>query len=232
MPSISEAQKPAPENYAPIDKPAPPPMQSGGQPSLTPGQNPNMRCPVPQISQFTADANTQFYRGSIIPQFRNFTPPSLTAGNSGSGGITNQTINEETTTNVVNTITTQLTFKSASLTTATLASGAVFQTGVTLVEAYNVVAISTSAAARVRIYSLAHTQAIDAARAITTAPPAEVTQGLVADINLVTAPFVWTMSPPALGCSIGSTLAYVTITNNNLSATSITLAVSYIPLVS
>jgi len=168
MPSLNEAQQPAPENYVPVEPHAPPPpIGQAATGNLLPRQNPNMRCPVPQTN-FSADAQTQFYRGTTIPQFRTFAPASLaTPASSGGGG--------STTTNVVSTSSStteivQLQVTNASVTTPVLNPNQNYALSTPLSRVFLLLHLSTTSAARVRIYSTTSAQTLDLSRAATGAP--------------------------------------------------------------
>jgi hypothetical protein len=228
MPTLEQATQPLPANY---ERATPtPPADQPWQPSY----NPNMRCPVPPTA-FTPDTSQQFYRGGTVPQHRVFTPPSLTptsvTGGSGSSGTT---INEgSTATNtIINNITTLKT-QVASVTTTNLNPGDSFTGVLTMSRIFVLFQVSTSSSARVRLYATQSAQLGDISRASAQAPAYGTTQALIADVYLDTAPYLWLMTPVALGAngdSPTSPQAYVTVDNIGDSSETITASLTYLVL--
>jgi hypothetical protein len=231
MPSLNEATQPAPDNYVPVERPTPPigPASAG---NLTPVQNPSMRCPVPQTN-FSADAQTQFYRGNTVPQYRTFTPPQLSNQNSGSGTTTSIT-NVETTSGGTVTEIVQLQTMNVSFTTPVLNPNQSYVFSTSVAHVYLLLHLSTTNSARVRVYATASAQTLDLSRASTQAPAYGTTQGLIADITMDTVPDTWLFTPVAIsanGDNPMSTISYVTITNLSSSSIPITVAFTYVPIV-
>ncbi len=229
MPSLEQAQKPAPENYEPVKRPTPPISQAETG-NLTPVQNPSMRCPVPQTN-FSADANTQFYRGNTVPQYRTFSPSQL-VGTGNTGGSTTTVTNVESsgssTTNTVS-----LSIKNASLTTPVLNPNQTYTTSLALSRAIAILHVTATAAARIRVYATAAAQTLDLSRATTQAPAFGVTQGIILDLTLDTSPYMWLCSPVALGANGDSptaALGYITITQIAPTSGTITATFQYLPL--
>ena len=230
MPSLSDAQKPAPSNYVPMERPAPPIASASTQPNLTPGQNVNMRCPVPQ-TQFSSDARDQFYRGNTIPQFRTFSPPPLTGSTAGgtSGGTTTNNVTNNSTTNT----TVSLKPLNASLTTPVLNPGDTYTTSVAFARMFAIIRLTATSAARARVYATLQAQTLDLTRATTQAPAFGTTQGLILDVTMDTAPYNWltTWLPVgANGDSPASPLSYVTVDQIASMSGPITVSFSYLPL--
>jgi len=231
MPSLNEATKPAPDNYVPVERPSPPigPASAG---NLTPVQNPSMRCPVPQTN-FSSDAQTQFYRGNTVPQYRTFTPPQLSSQNSGSGTTTNIT-NVETTSGGTVTQIVQLSVMNASVTTPVLNPNENYVLSTPLARVFLLLHLSSSTATRIRFYARASAQTLDLSRASTVAPAFGTTQGLIADITVDTAPDSWLLTPVAIGANgdtpTTSTLSYITLTNLSSSSIPITVSFTYVPI--
>jgi len=228
LPSLEEATQPAPDNYAPVERPLPPIGQASTQPNFIPGQNPSMRCPVPQTN-FSNEASKQFYRGGTVPQFRTFSPSPLT-GTTGTGGGT-------TTTNVVSgstvTNTVSLSVKNASITTPVLNPNQTYTNSLLLARAFQIIQVTATAAARIRVYATAATQMLDLSRATAQAPAFGTTQGLILDLTLDTTPYMWLCSPiptGANGDNPTASLGYVTITQIAPMSGTITATFQYLPL--
>jgi hypothetical protein len=227
MPSLSDAQRPRPAGYEPVEqRPMPPVSSAATEQNLQPGQNPNMRCPVP-MTNFTVDASRQFYRGNTIPQYRTYSPPQLT-GVTGSGGGT--TINNSVNTGGGGTtiVTTALKTLSASTTTPVLNPRDIFTATMSLARVYRLISLSATSPARVRVYATAQAQTLDLIRKSGQALAYGTTQGVVADISLDTTPETWLFTPiptGANGDNPTSSAAYVSITN--ISSSSLALSVSF-----
>ena len=240
MATLKQATQPLDESkYERINSPAyaammPPPNAR----SLEPGYNPNMRCPVPP-SPFTPDSSRQFYRGNSIPQFRIFSPSTLSGNNNSSGGgsVTNvgTTIVQSggTSTTTTNT-TTALQIKSASLSTTVLNPGD-FYTGVaSLSQSFNLIAISVSKPCRVRLYATVNAQNADLMRDSNTAPAFETTQGLIADVVIDSPPWSWLMTPSPTGTNGDfprTTNTYYTINNLDTASGVLQASLQYVALV-
>lgn len=207
-----------------------PPAIATVNPSLTPVFPTTMRCPVPPTT-FTPDSSLQFYRGGIVPQFRAFTPAPLSNNNNAGGGTTVEN-SESSSSTVINNLT--LSIKSAALTTPVLNPGQSYQGQVTVSQAYILLSVAATAAARVRVYATAAAQTSDNPRPITTALNFQTTQNVIADINITSSPYLWNMSPIVCGQNADtpqSSIAYVTVTNDQATSTAITATLTYIGLV-
>jgi hypothetical protein len=189
-----------------------------------------MRCPVPP-TPFTADSSRQFYRGHSLPQYRLLVPAPLSGNNNNSSGttVTNATSSSSSTT-----IITQLSIKSASFSTPVLTPGSTYAGVVTMSSAFNIVGLSANLPARVRLYATAASQTSDQHRPSTQAPPFEVTQGLICDVVMDTAPFAWILTP----CPNGSNgdfprtaRVYGTIDNVGAAAETVSATIQYVELV-
>jgi hypothetical protein len=233
MPSLAEAQQPRPDNYVPVERPSPPISSVSTQQNLTPGQNPHMRCPVPQTN-FSSDARNQFYRGNTIPQFRTFSPPPLTSSTGTSAGG-NTTSSSSSSTIVNNNTTNSVTLKPlmASLTTPVLNPGQTYTTSLAFSRMFGIIRVTATAAARVRVYATVQAQTSDLIRPTTQAPAYGTTQGLILDITMDTAPYNWltTWLPVgANGDSPATPLAYVTVDQIAAMSGPVTVSFSYLPL--
>ena len=230
MPTLAEARQPRPENYAPVERPSPPIALANHPGNLVPVQNPNMRCPVPQTN-FSADANTQFYRGNTVPQYRTFSPATLTGATSGGSGGSVSTSN--VTNNTTTTTTVTLKPLNASLTTPVLNQGQTYATSVAFSRMFAIIRLTATAAARVRVYATSQAQTLDLTRATTVAPSFGTTQGLILDVTMDTSPYNWltTWLPVgANGDSPATPLAYVTVDQIAAVSAPITVSFSYLPL--
>jgi hypothetical protein len=227
MPSLDQVSRGTPEGWEPVGQTSTPPPPVGPK-VLEPGFPVNMRCPVPPTA-FTPDSSRQFYRGATIPQFRAFSPAPLSSNNNSSGSTTTQNITNTSST----TTTVSLKAQTASLTTPVLNPGNTYLGTATLSKTFNLLSVTASNSARVRVYATQSQQIVDNSRGSNTAPPFEVTQGLIADISLDTSPYMWlcTWLPNgANGDSPRTASVYVTVDNIGSMSTAITASLLFLPL--
>ena len=100
--------------------------------------------------------------------------------------------------------------------------------------AFNVLGISVSNPARVRLYATAVSQTSDVTRPSTTAPAFEVTQGLICDVTVDTAPWSWVMTPVPTGANGDfprMANIYCTVDNADMASEAFTISVQYVQLV-
>jgi hypothetical protein len=230
MPALSNRQEPLdPEVYsrAPVRAPVPP-----ADPEWQPRFNANMRCPVPPTN-FNTDSSQQFYRGNTLPQFRTFSPNTLTgtsgAGVSGGGSGTTTIVQQGSST----TTTVTLTPKTASVTTAVISFGQNFQGILQTSRMFAIQSVTASGAARIRVYATAAAQTADLSRTSAQSPAYGTTQGLIAGVSLTTVPYIWLFTPPAVGTNGDSPTtpqSYITVGQLGSMSGSITVTVTFLPL--
>lgn len=229
MPSLNSRQSALDPNvYQPSAPSGPMPP---GNPEWQPRYNSNMRCPVPPTS-FTPDSSQQFYRGHTLPQFRAFTPGTLTGTSASGGGGT--TVNNVVQTGGSSTTTTvSLTVKTASVTTSVLSPGQNFTGVISMSRMFAIQQVTASGAARIRLYATASAQSVDVSRTSAQPPAYGTTQGLIAGVSLNTVPYMWLFTPPAIGTN-GDTptmpQAYITVTQLGGMSGTITVTITYLPL--
>jgi len=230
MPPLNQRQEPLDSNAYTRVSPPPPPAT----PNWQPGFNANMRCPVPPTS-FTPDTSQQFYRGNTLPQFRAFAPATLTGitGSAGSGStITNVT---ETSSGSSSTTTTTVTLtpKTASVTTAVISSGQNFTGILQTSRMFAIQSVTASGAARIRVYATAAAQTADLSRTSAQSPAYGTTQGIIADVTLGASPYMWLLTPVAVGTNGDSPTApqsYITISQLGSMSGAITATITFLPL--
>ena len=230
MPPLKATQVPLPPNYTRVSPPATPQAPPVAiNPSLVPGLSPTMRCPVP-LTAFNHDASTQFYRGGGIPQFRTFAGQPL-SNNYNSGAVP---ISTTTTVESGGSTTPTPTIMTGSVATPVLNPGQSYLGVVTMPKVFNLISLSATAAARIRVYATRAAQISDNGRGITSALNFQTTQGVYADVNLTSSPFLWLMTPvPTLanGDAPTASVAYVTVNNDQATSTAIIVTLSYAAIV-
>jgi len=200
---------------------------------LQPGLNAMMRCPLPPVN-ITPDSTRQFYRGGMLPQIRVMSPPpnnatgggiSSSSEDTGSSGSSGSSGGGSTTVS--------LKLQQLALTTTPLNPNSIFIGSLQLGKVFDIMQISTSASARVRLYGNLRSQTLDAARQIDVPPAFGTEQGLIVDVALDTSPLTFSLegisgsnydNPP-------NNLVYTTVTNIGNTSSPITVTVSYVQLV-
>lgn len=229
---LSESLNANLSGYIPVESPITNVQRPNLDESLQPRYNPMLRCPIPPVS-FNPDTSRAFYMGDKVPQFRILTPNSQTSQSNSGTTINNVNVTSSGTGGGGSTTAT-LAVKNASITTPVLLPGEPFQTSLELGKAFQLLMLTTNFGARVEVYGTESAQSNDLGRALDVTPLPGTTQDLITDIVLDSFPLAWTWQNRigANGNSPQSTLAYITITNEDASAQSITASFSYIPLVS
>jgi hypothetical protein len=188
-----------------------------------------IRCPLPPIAA-NPDSLRQFYRGGQTPQMRLLPPPALTTGTGGGTVIQNTTV--VTSSSSSSSSSSAIVAVPTSITTAVLNPGQQFAGALTLSRSFQLLALTSNVAARVRLYGTASAQTQDSGRALDVAPSPGTTQNLITDVALDTAPFQWTFQNRigANGDSPQKQTVYLTVTNLSGSSVAITLSLIYVPL--
>lgn len=215
------------------------PVKASPQASLPPTQgleptiNTMIRCPLPPIFQASPDSLRQFYQGGKVPQTRLLSP--VTQGISGGGGGGGNAV---VTTAVIqgsgsNPPPTPVVQKQAVITTTVLGPGQQFITTLTSISrSFQLLNVTSSVAARIEIYGTAASQLADSSRPLDTAPPAGTAQGIITDVAIDSAPFIWDYQNRigANGEIPQQPQAYVTITNISGAAVPVTITIQYVPI--
>ena len=202
------------------------------QPGAALGGNPYIRCPLPPFNA-TSDTLRQFNESGKTPTRRVIPLPPSTASGGGGSVVTNTTVINQggggggasPTTSVITSVTLQV---------PALTPGQRLQARLTMNPCIQLVSILTTVFGEVRLYSNATVQQADAPRATDTAPPFEVTQGIITDVVFDTTPLQWTWQNRIAvnSDSPRSSNFYVTVINPSLvigtSAGRVTI--SYLPL--
>jgi hypothetical protein len=190
--------------------------------------NPNIRCPLPPVGG-DVDSLRQF-EGSESPKFRVLplfpqTGGTTTVNQGGSTGTSSGGGGSSSSVSIV--------AKTASATFVNIAGSSLAQTTVTLSQSFQILSITANQGCSVRLYGTIAGQTADAGRGVDAPAPAETTQGLIIDVVLDTAPFVW-QPQNIVGSnsdSIQSKNVYVTVINPGAAAINgLLLTISFVPL--
>lgn len=201
--------------------------------NLQPGLNAYLRCPLPPIWSTTTDTLRQFYQGNQVPQIRLFNPSPIYSSQ-GSGTVTNITNVTGSTSTGGSTTSTSLAITNTSVKTPSIIAGGKFTGSFTLSKAFELLSISATSPCRIQMYGTMAAQSADASRGLDISPPAGTGQNIICDVVLDTAPYTWNFQnrEGANGDNPVSSTIYLTVTNLDAITDIITMAISYIPIVS
>ena len=227
MPKLSDVlHKGLPAGYVPVEVTPPPPQPSDDAQF----SSPRSRCPLPPTNA-DADSLRTFEKGSSTPQFRALPLPpqtgattsttssgtsSSSGGSSGGSGSSSPTA------------------KTASVTVNVPANSATF-TRVTVSRSFQLFSVGATAPCDVRLYGNQGTQTADGSRQIDAPVPAELSQNIILDIVLDTAPYFWnTQNISGLNAdSPQGTSLYVSVFNpNSTPLSNVTIYITHVPIVS
>ena len=231
MPALSETlRKESPQGFTPVvTAPARPPI--GALPGLNNNfkNNPCIRTPLPPINA-GPDTLRQFNQDGVIPMRRVLPLP---VGN-GQGG-----------TSVTNNNTTVVSSGGGGGSTASLAakvvvvktsllgpSAALRQTVAMPAKSFQLLSCIATGACEVRIYGSASAMTTDSTRALDAPLAAELSNGLLSDVVLDTAPYQWAWQN-RIGANSDNPQTnnlYVSITNLSSSTASPVVSVTFLPL--
>lgn len=189
-----------------------------------------LRCPLPPVA-VTPDSLRQLYRGGVVPLNRLMTPTTL-SGSPVAGGSGTIVVTGSTTNNNPSKPTPPVSAITASFTTSSLSMGDQFLSTLTAAKTFELIQLTTSGSARVRIYGTPSAQLLDMGRPDTTAPNIGTMQALIADVTLDTSPFQWlyTWIPVAAnGDSPRTANIYVTVDGIDTVSLPITVTLLYLP---
>lgn len=228
MPSLKQRlRSETPEGYAAqAELPSLDPTPK--EPGLVLAGNKYIRTPLPPFNA-TSDTLRQFNENGKVPARRVIPLPPPVAGG-GTTTIVNNT-NVSSTSGGGN-APVAVAAKTITFSVATLIPGAVALLTLTVTEIAVLMLIGASDLCEVRIYGSSLAQAIDSPRASDTAPPFEITQGLVTDVILDTAPlqFNWQNRLFVNQDAPQKPIMYVTVVNPTLSAVTPSITITYLPL--
>jgi hypothetical protein len=219
----------SPEGYAATaELPTPPPAPA--EPGRVLGANPFIRCPLPPFNA-TSDTLRQFNENGKVPARRVIPLPASVAA-SGNTTIVNNTTVTSTSGGSSGNVPVTVAAKTVSLSVPTLLPGDSFTAELVASAAAVLMLVGASDACEIRLYGDPVTQAVDVSRTTDTAPPFEVTQGLVSDVVLDTSPyqFNWQNRLFVNQDSPQTTNIYVTVLNPTSSAVTPVVTVTYLPL--
>lgn len=229
MPTLQESTQADTSNYsrsftASVLTAAPPAV------SLEPVFSSMMRCPLPLVLQMTGDTQRQFYQGSQVPQIRFLVPPPATA--TGGGSNTGTAFLSETTGGGGSGPVPSPLVPQTATSTAVLSPNTTFNGTINISQSFQLLSLTTTNAARVRLYGTLLAQTSDSARGLDVPPPAGTMQNLICDVALDTVPTQWTFQnrTGANGDSPQNGYVYISVTNLSLTTASIMVALTYIAL--
>ena len=214
----------APAENAP--KISPPTVMSGANPGI----NPYRRCPLPPFSA-TPDTLRQFDETGKVPARRVIPLPFQTAGSG--GGVTNNITNVTSTGGGGGGSTTSLASASVAFSVPALSPGQAYTATVQIAKSFQLLLLTVSNPVNVRLYGTALAQIIDVSRLTDTAPPFEVTSGLITDIAFDTSPFQWSWQNriAANADAPQSKTVYITVINYGLTGLGATTgSLTFLPL--
>jgi len=197
---------------------------------VAPGANPYRRCPLPPFNA-TPDTLRQFDQLGGVPA-RRVIPLPPPVGGAGSS-VTNVTNVTSAPSNSSSSGSTSLASASVAFTAPSLAPGQTYTTTIQVAKSFQLLMLNASNPVEVRLYGTALSRTIDIARSTDTAPPFEVTSGLITDVIFDTSPFQWSWQNriAANADSPQTSTIYVTVVNygsGGLGATNVSL--TYLPL--
>jgi hypothetical protein len=212
--------------YSPV--PAPPPASSQQDQPLLPVRDSKLRFSAPNIPGAFPSSDTLigYHLGGMVPQWRIPVPPTQTASSSTTTSTTVVSSSSSTTNNPPKS-------QTASTTGSVLSPGSQFMGVLHMAKAFIVLSVSVSNASRVRLYSTASAQTLDAGRPISQGPGFGTEQGIIGDIYLDTTPVIWYPDPAMLGANGDnpqSTAVYMTLDNITAMSVATTVSVVYVPL--
>jgi hypothetical protein len=228
MPSINDAQQADLTGYKPVDPlPVLPALVKN-----TPSSDVFNRCPLPPFN-IDPDTLRQFeVTGSGVPQLRVIPLPIQTGGTSTTTFVGNSS-SSSSSGGSSTVVTPTITIKSAMFTTGGIPVGNWVLGTITLSRSFQLATISVNNPCEVRLYGSSLTQTIDSSRPVDAPVPAEITQGLIADVIFDTAPFTWGFQN-TVGCNQSApqtTTAFITVLNSgNTALPGVQVSVAYVPL--
>lgn len=196
------------------------------------GGNPFIRCPLPPFNT-DPDSSRQFNQNGKTPTRRVIPLPISTVA--GTGSITNNTtVIQQGGSSSGGTTQAKLVAATVTLQIPALTPGGVFTATVMMSKSFQLKQLVSSGPLEFRVYGDAISQASDIVRSTDTAPPFEITPGLITDVVFDTAPFQWNWqnrtganSDPVITANV-----YVTVVNPSTVVGSAAgqMSILYVPL--
>lgn len=230
MPPLSKTLRSmSPEGFAAQEE-LPASLPKLKDPGRVLGANPFIRCPLPPFNS-SPDSLRQFEENGKIPARRVIPLPAVVSA----GGST--VINNNTTVTNIGSSTSGSTAATVIAKTVTFNSPILFPgdaavASVTLSKVAVLLICGSSDLCEVRIYGDPATQAADIARVTDTAPPFEISPGLVTDVVFDTTPLTWNWQNRVFvnQDSPATTNLYITVINNTLGTVTPSVTITYLPL--
>lgn len=191
--------------------------------------NPTIRCPLPPFN-IDPDTLRQFETGTGFPLTRIIPLPPITGSSPSSSTAT--VISTSSSSTVVPVPTT---IKALSVTfqTGALLPGASFVGSVQMSKSFQLLSVSCSSEAEVRIYGTSASQSFDNGRALDAPVPPEITTNIIADAILDSSPFSWAFQN-VIGADQNATqTATIYVSVYNIAAapvSNISTTIGYVPL--
>lgn len=232
MPPINTRTGVDTSGYIPESQVAAPPPSAQALPEkpLLPTRSSILRFSAPYLPGTfpSSDTLTGFHLGSLIPQFRVPVPAPVQAGGAGTSTTTFASTSSSSSTTTNN----PPTAKTAPLVTPVLSPNESYFGILTMAKSFVILNVTVGTAARIQFYSTQEAQTLDASRPVTVGPGFGTNEGIVGDIVLTSAPYIWNPSemigynadnPQTSNC-------YITLTNLSSSAVAVTLNATFVPL--
>lgn len=239
MPPLSQAVRPLDTSrYERLPSPVTPVQVPLMEKTYPDAPNTILRCALPPLSSVTPDSLRQYYAPGM-PQTRILTPNTLSrGGNSGSSAGSQIVFVGNGSANASNieriTVSGAGGVQNASVVTPNLNQGQSFKIPVTMARVFALLKVSTSAPARIRLYSSQAAQQADLGRDTTTPVVPGNETGIIADFLLLASTELhWTCSPMAMGFNDDTpqnSACYVTVTNPVAASAVLTVSFTFVAL--
>jgi hypothetical protein len=229
MPTIEDTLNIDLSNYTSV--PSPPPAESMPQQTLLPARNPMLRFSSPYLPGIfpSSDNLVGYHIGGKAPQYRIPVPAQAPAQGAGSTSTSAVVISSSSSSTITNN---PATGKTVSITTATISPGTTYTGIITMAKAFVLLTVSLSAAARIELYGTLNAQTSDLHRPPTIGPGYGVEQGIITDLVLDTAPYVW-QSVNVIGAN-GDTPQtqniYISVTNLSAASQAYVVSIQFVPV--
>jgi hypothetical protein len=227
MPKIEDTLNIDLSNYTSV--PAPPPAESMPTQGLLPTRNPMMRFASPYLPGIfpSSDNLIGYHIGGKAPQYRIPVPAQAPAQGAGSTSTSSVVVTSSS-----STTNNPATSQTVSISTATISPGATYTGIITMAKAFVLLTLSLSAAARIELYGTLNAQTADLHRPPTIGPGFGVEQGIITDIVLDTAPYVW-QAVNVIGANADTPQTqniYISVTNLSAASQAYVVSIQYVPI--
>jgi hypothetical protein len=199
------------------------------QQALMPTRNPMMRFASPYLPGIfpSSDSLVGYHIGGKAPQYRIPVPAQAPAQGAGSTSTTTTIVTSSS-----STTNNPATSQTVSISTATISPGTTYTGIITMAKAFVLLTVSLSAAARIELYSTLAAQTSDLHRPSTVGPGFGVEQGIITDIVLDTAPYVW-QAVNVIGANADTPQSqniYISVTNLSAASQAYVVSIQYVPV--